>query len=183
MDTICNGGTKAPPYYKFRHFVGSSLASQMSLNPVGAHCAPARSGNPVGSSFSRSFLLFLQFFSHFQKKILTNRKICIILYKKVEAHCIISMRSCQRLPQRRSQKGNGAEDGKGQNTDLAGGTKSSTVVAAMRRAIQKPNTRSMGFFVCFGGSRMAITFISVYRPFPKKENKKKKIPLKMLKTR
>ena len=93
--------------------------------------------------------LFLQFFSDFQKKILTNRKICIILYKKVEAHCIISMRSCQRLPRRRSQKGSSAEDGTRQSTDLAGGTKSPTVVAAMRRAIHNKTRPCYGSLCLF----------------------------------
>ena len=36
MESVCNGGTKAPPYHKIRRFVGSSPASQNLLDPVGA---------------------------------------------------------------------------------------------------------------------------------------------------
>ena len=93
--------------------------------------------------------LFLQFFSDFQKKILTNRKNCIILYKKVEAHRLMSMQSYQRLPRRRSQKGSVAEDGTRQSTDLAGGIKSPTVVAAMRRAIHNKTHPCYGSLCLF----------------------------------
>ena len=93
--------------------------------------------------------LFLQFFSVFQKKILTNRKNCIILYKKVEAHRLMSMQSYQRLPRRRSQKGSVAEDGTRQSTDLAGGIKSPTVVAAMRRAIHNKTHPCYGSLCLF----------------------------------
>ena len=84
-----------------------------------------------------------------KKKILTNRKNCIILYKKVEAHRIISMQSFQRLPRRRSQKGSVAEDGTRQSTDLAGGIKSPTVVAAMRRAIHNKTHPCYGSLCLF----------------------------------
>ena len=188
MKSVCNGGTKAPPYNaplthlrwelpkrgafrkKLPRRENAIIHNRLRVTLSGAQRSRsfATQEQNQGAKRRRGLLtifrvtseqarklaktprcgvfcfspLFLQFFSDFQKKILTNRKNCIILYKKVEAHRLMSMQSYQRLPRRRSQKGSVAEDGTRQSTDLAGGIKSPTVVAVMRRAIQKTNTRS-----------------------------------------